>query len=599
MQLRNLLEQLRGLAARLTLRQKIVTGATALAVLGGILWLVVASRDKDFAVLYSKLAAEDASQIVTRLKEGGVEYRLADDGSTIRVRSAMIPDLRLQMASAGIPKAGRIGYELFDRNNFGATEFAEQINFQRALEGELERTVQAISEVETARVHLTPAKDSVFTDQRRPAKASVLLKLKPARRLSKKNVEAVQRLLASAVDGLAPEQVSILDDQGNLLTLPAGVEPEEEILNQKLLAYRRNVERDLLAKLNATLEPLLGPERFRAAVSVDCDLTSAEQSEESYDPEKSVMTASQRSEDTGTTQQASGVPGVASNLPRPTSRPTLVGQGVTRKSESVNYQTSRFVKRTKMPQGIIRRISASVLVDHIGRIDGAGAKAKRLVEPPSAERLKSTRDLVAGAVGYNAERGDLVIVEAIPFEQTVAWQAAGTPGGDGGGTGVGWKGDPKLLLAAGAGALLLLLLAGIGMFLMRKRKAAAKIEVTLAAESKEVEAAAEAAVAAVEGRSGDEEEGSAARQSMAQIGDGEPSLEERFQKELAGRMAHKSKEETDTENAILAELASSVRPASATTKKTEVLTKHMADKARQDPGALAQIVRTWMSDAES
>src|SRR5579885_2788562 len=202
------MDQLKQLLARLTLRQKITIAAVAVAVIGGLAGLSKWSKERDFKPLLTNLSAEDAGQAIARLRESGVEYRLSDNGSTILAPSAKIAELRLQLAAAGLPKSGRIGFELFDRNNFGATDFTEQVNYRRALEGELERSVASLAEVEQARVHLTFPKESIYTESRQPAKASVLVKLRPGARLSSQNVQAICNLTASAVEGLAPEFVS-------------------------------------------------------------------------------------------------------------------------------------------------------------------------------------------------------------------------------------------------------------------------------------------------------------------------------------------------------------------------------------------------------
>ncbi len=197
------------------------------------------------------------------------------------------------MASAGLPKSGRIGFELFDKTNFGASEFAEQVNYHRAIEGELERSVMSIREVEQARVHITLAKDSLYTESRQPAKASVLVKLRHAAALSPQNIAAICQLTASAVPGLSADQVSLVDTNGNLLNRPRPNSTGDDQGNEAALDYRKSVEHDLQNKIAATLDPLLGADHFRAGVSADVDLTSGEQSEEIFDPSKSVMATSQ------------------------------------------------------------------------------------------------------------------------------------------------------------------------------------------------------------------------------------------------------------------------------------------------------------------
>src|ERR1039457_3395401 len=378
----------------------IAAGAVVAALVAFSHW----HEERDFRPLYSALSAEDAAAILAKVRENGSEFRLSDNGTVVLVPSAKVAELRLQLAASGIPKSGRIGFELFDKTNFGASDFAEQINYHRALEGELERSVMALAEVEQARIHITFPKDSVFLESRQPAKASVLVKLRPGARLSPQNVSAICQLTASAVEGLQADGVSVVDMRGNLLSRPRKpASPGDAEPSDAILEYRQQIERDLLTKINTTLEPLLGAYKFRAGVSVECDFTSGEQSEETFDPAKSVMVTSQRTEDMTGVNQASGVPGTASTLPRPTSRPGSASGGVTRRTESVAYQSSRTIRHVKLPQGNLKHMSVSVLVDHAVRWEGSGPKAKRIVEPPTPEKLKVIKDLVAGIVGLKTD----------------------------------------------------------------------------------------------------------------------------------------------------------------------------------------------------
>ena len=417
------MNQIRELFDSLSLRQKISIGAALVAVLGGIFWFIQDHRDKDFKLLFKDMAAEDAGQLTTRLREKNVEYKIGEDGSSVYVRSAKLSELRLDLAAQGLPRTGRIGFEIFDKTNFALTEFAEQVNYQRALEGELERTVASLREVEHARVHLTFAKQSIFQDNRKPAKASVVLKLRTGARLSPASVQAVVFLLASAVESLAPEDVSLIDHNGSLLSRPRKSHTAEEEFPEILLEYRQKLEKDMLAKVNATLTPLLGEERYRAGVTVDCDMTSAEASEEVYDPEKAVVTSEQKTEDSSGIPLASGVPGTPTSLPRPTSRPASAQTGTQRKTESTNYQASRSIRRTKIPQGQIKRISLSVLLDQEMRWEGIGPKAKRIFDVPSPEKIKAIKEVVSASIGLVADRGDVVIIETLPFDATLRVQA--------------------------------------------------------------------------------------------------------------------------------------------------------------------------------
>src|SRR5947209_5027409 len=211
---------MQNILAKLSVRQRISIAAVAGLVAFGMYELVRQQRENDFKPLFTGVSAEDASAIVQKLKESGVEYRLPENGGAVLAPSAKLAELRLGMAAAGLPKTGRIGFELFDKTNLGATEFTEHVNYRRALEGELERSVTSLAEVEQARVHLTFPKESVFLESQQPAKASVLVRLRPSARLAPANVVAISHLVASAVEGLAPEAVSVLDMNGNLLSRP-------------------------------------------------------------------------------------------------------------------------------------------------------------------------------------------------------------------------------------------------------------------------------------------------------------------------------------------------------------------------------------------
>src|ERR1035437_7240235 len=206
--------------ANLTARQRFTIAVVAIAVCAGLLSMVQWRREADFRPLFTGLTPEDAAGIVQKLKESGAEYRLPESGGPGLVASTRLAELRLTMASIGLPKSGRIGFELFDKVNLGATEFTERVNYRRALEGELERTVTTLAEVEQARVHLTFPKDSVFLEAQQPAKASVLVRIRPGAHLAPQNVTAINHLVASAVEGLSPDAVSLLDMNGNLLSRP-------------------------------------------------------------------------------------------------------------------------------------------------------------------------------------------------------------------------------------------------------------------------------------------------------------------------------------------------------------------------------------------
>jgi len=414
------MDQIKNLIGGLSLKQRIQVIMVAALVVAAVVAFVHYRHEADFRPLYTGMAPEDAAGVVQKLRETGVEYRLDENGGAVTVPSQKLAESRLALAAAGLPKSGRIGFELFDKSNFGATEFVEHINYKRALEGELERSVMSLAEVEQARVHLSLPKDSVFLDQQQPAKASVVVKLRPGAELSSQNVLAVTNLVASAVEGLSPDAVSLVDMDGALLSRPkrASTDPDS-VTTSESLELRQEIERNLVAKIDETLQPLLGANAFRAGASVDYDLTSGEQQEETLDPTHSVMSSSQKTEDVTERASISGVPGTAANLPQQPPSSAKGATGVSRRTENVTYQTSRVIRHTRIPQGVVRRMSLAVLVDQSVRWEGQGSAKQRVLVPPSAETLKTIRDLVAGVTGFNAERGDQLIVETLPFESSL------------------------------------------------------------------------------------------------------------------------------------------------------------------------------------
>jgi flagellar M-ring protein FliF len=551
-------DQFKKLFENISIAQRIWILAAMLGAIGAIISLAHWNQERDFKPLFTGVAAEDGGPLLAKLRESATEYRLADNGSTILVPSARVAELRLEMASAGLPKSGRIGFELFDKTNFGASEFAEQVNYHRAIEGELERSVMSIREVEQARVHITMAKDSLYTEQRQAAKASVLVKLRHQGSLSPQNVAAICQLTASAVPGLSPDQVSLVDTSGNLLNRPRPASGADDQADAASLDYRKSVESDLQKKIAATLEPLLGADHFRAGVSADVDMTSGEQSEEVFDPQKSVMLTSQHSDDGPATPSASGVPGTPSNLPRPASKPTTGSSNYARHTEHISYQTSRVVKHTKMPQGTVKRWSLSVLVDHTVRWEGQ----KKIIDAPSAEKLKVIHDLVAAAAGIDTTRGDQLVVEAFPFETTLNAEPAvmDAPAAvpQAGVVLPSWlRGKGLLVAGIGVGAALALI---VGFFVMMRRSQAKKMRIAQ-------QAALEAAQA------------NAALQTPE-------DLQKQIEGKMAAQQAERSRQEVE---ALLALNVPIVK-----TKKTEVLVKHIAGETKKDSASQAHVIRTWL-----
>ena len=571
------MDQFKNLLARFSTKQKISIVVAAVVVLAAIYGATNWHREQDFKPLYTGVAPEDAATILQKIKESGSEYRLSETGGVISVPSAKVAELRLEMAAAGLPKSGRIGFELFDKTNFGATEFVEHVNYNRALEGELERSIGSLNAVEVARVHLTAAKDSVFVESREAAKASVVLKLKPGTTLLPQNVTAIQQLVGSAVEGLNAEDVSVVDTRGSLLSrrkLSSNDDPSDVVFER-----RQRLEHDLLDKINGTLEPLLGRDKFRAGITVDCDLTSSEESEETYDPTKSVMTNSQKTEEVMTGSGGAGIPGTASNLPRPPARAGGPTSSTSRRTENVSYESSHLVRKTRLPDGGVKRLSVSVLISQQVRWEGKGNAKKPVPVPVAPETLKAVHDLVAAVTGFTQERGDQITVESLPFEATleemppdaVTNPATGKP------KPLTWKErlkDPMMLIAVGSGAGFILMIGVVAMLLLKKGKKGAVAD-TKSADGKLVsKSELEKAV----------KEAKASRRVV----EAASSVEQQMQTAIEGR-----KEEQ--RNADMAALAALKMP-TVTTKKTEILTREIRENTKKDPNVSANILQTWLHE---
>ena len=433
-------------------------------------------------------------------------------------------------------------------------------------------------------MHITFPKDSVFLDSREPAKASVLVKLRTGATLEPQNVIAISNLVGSAVEGLSPDAVSVVDMRGMLLS-KRKKSGDGADSGDALLDYRHQVEKDLSAKVEATLEPLLGEARFRVGVSADCDISTSEQTDETYDPTRSVMSTSQKTEDVSNNSQAGGVPGTPSNLPRSTIKPLGVGgsSGTSRRTESMAFETSRSVRQVKMPRGNIRRISAAVLLDQDFVWQGQGAQRKHVLAPPTPERIKAIHDIVAGVLGVQAERGDQVVIESLPFEQTLAQEesanaaAAATAAANAKPGKTGPQPPYAKLLAdrrvqIGGGVGVVLLIAALAFLLGRKKKKA-KVEIEQAAGA--LESGAEgAAKPALEGK-----DNAAASADSHQL----PST---AATSAAG--AHEDEPPVMVQKPRLAlpEMDSA----------TKVLLLQIQDHVAKDPAFAAGVIRGWMEE---
>ena len=376
---------------------------TGLAV--GLLWYALRT---DWRTLYADLDTEDARQTGQLLTQAQIPFESTPNGSGIRVPAANLDKARLVTAGKGSIKSGRLGFEIFDKPNWVGSEFDERVNYQRALEGELEHTVSSLSDIESARVHLVMNHDSLFREAERPAKASVVIKLRH-RSLAEGEPEAIRNLVASAVDGLTPDRVVLVDAAGHL---PLGPKTAD--------ALRLSAEQALEEKLIATLEPVTGAGNVRASVTLDYNPAATEETQENYDPDQTVTLSMQRTEQTSGAQPvAAGVPGTASNAPNSQALPVYPQQTTppqTAKSESGSYGASKSVRHVVEGPGRVRRLTAAIVVnDRLAKAASRGKAAEW--QPRSAEELRNLNALAQAAVGYEAARGDMLTVEDLAFDE--------------------------------------------------------------------------------------------------------------------------------------------------------------------------------------
>lgn len=419
------LAQVGAIWTRLTVVQRIVLAAVTLGIAAGVLALALWARTPEYAVLYGRLAPDDAGQVVRTLQEANVPYRLADQGRAVLVPADRVYDLRLQLASQGVPQGGSVGFEIFDKTSFGMSDFAQKVNYTRALEGELTRTIRRLEGVEGARVHLVLPERKLFEEEAQPASASVVLQLSAGRRLAPKQVQAVVYLVSSSVEGLTPERITVVDTGGNVLYQAAG--DQTTLLAANQIEFKRAYEKDAERRVKELLERVFGSGAAVVQVSAVLDFDKVEETSESFDPAATAVRSEARTTETssGPAAGTAGIPGVTSNLAPGTAPGATGATGAAapaaaplstsnRENETINYEVSKKVTKVQRGQGALKRLTVAVAVDGTYR-SVQGRREKEFV-PRTADELAKVRALVERAVGFDATRGDQVEVTSIPFK---------------------------------------------------------------------------------------------------------------------------------------------------------------------------------------
>lgn len=424
-----------------------VLAAVALAIallVGGLLW----AREPPYGVVFANLTEKDGGQIVAALEQQNVPYRISEGGSAILVPAGQVHDVRLRLASQGLPKGGLVGFEIMETQKLGISQFAEQINYQRALEGELARSIQSLAAVKGARVHLAIPKQTAFLRDEQKPTASILVALHAGRTLDPAQVAGIVHLVSSSVPQLVPTNVSVVDQDGNLVS-EARDGARNTGLDPAQIKYVRDIEQEYRRRIEAILAPMVGIQNVRAQVAADVDFSQTEQVAETYRPNPNPETAirSQQTVESSSTSGAGavGVPGALTNQPpvpatAPITNPAVAGGAAGggqapasfSKNATINYEVDKTVKHTKGAPGMVRRLTVAVVLNH--KQDAARGKAS----PLSDAELKQATALAQQAVGFSKERGDTVNVANVSFAAAEREAVADTPV---------WK-DPWLLATA-------------------------------------------------------------------------------------------------------------------------------------------------------
>ena len=395
------------------LSRQLSLAAVTLICLSLFAFIIVQARAVDYQRLYGNLAQTDASAMVEWLKSENIPYRLTDNGRTILVPAKDIYETRLEMASAGLPQGGGVGFEIFDKQSFAITDFVQKVNYARALQGELARTIAALGPVETARVHLALPEKRLFRDQQQPATASVLVHLAHGRRLGESQIEGILHLVSSSIEGLDPEQVTVVDQNGNVLSRIDGRGLAGLSLSPDMLEFQLLVEQRLEERAQALLNRSLGPGNAMVRVTAALDFSQTEKVEEFFDGDDPVIRSEQVSEEQSGTEFVGGVPGVQANLEGNAN----MGMGATppssRSQRTTNYEISKIVSKTTLPVGTVNRLSVSVLV--ADRVTPATNEEGEIPVPRTEEELRALENMVASALGLDKTRGDSIEVTSMPF----------------------------------------------------------------------------------------------------------------------------------------------------------------------------------------
>ncbi len=398
-------------------RRQLIAGGVLLLVMAGFAGLFLFTNHTSFGTLYSDLDQADAADVVKWLKDEKISYRITHGGTTIEVPEGKVYDIRLALAGAGLPHGGSAGFSLFDKTSLGATDFVQRVNYQRALQAELEKTIDRFPQVKTARVHIASPKESLFVSERQPVTASVVITLKRGADMSRVQVESIVHLVAGAVPRLHKENVSVVDTTGNILYEHRDRSiPDDSVRTNAQLVYQRRLEDYYKHKISSLLEDALGTGRIVVQVSADIDFDRVETSEDNYDPDTIAIRSEQSLTEKELDRNAAGIPGVKGGLADKLQGNLEEDNGlVTKKNEKTkNYEVSRIKRQTSSAIGKLNRLSVGVLVD--GTYMHKDGKTEYVARSP--EEMTKLHNIVRAAMGFSEERGDELSIQNVAFSAT-------------------------------------------------------------------------------------------------------------------------------------------------------------------------------------
>ena len=394
-------------------RKLSLIGAAAISVLLFSL-IIMQAQVADYSLLFANLPSRDASAVVEWLKGHKIPYRLEDGGRDIMIPADKVYEARIELAGSGLSEGG-VGFEIFDKQSFGMTDFAQKVNYRRALQGELTRTISSLAPVEAARIHLALPEKRLFREQQQQATASVIIKLASGRALKEAQLQGIVHLVAGSVEGLDAENVTVVDSSGKVLSKSRSDEATGP-MTPGMLTYQQTMEQRLESRAQSLLDRALGVGNSLVRVTAEVDFDKHEKVEESLDPKGAVVVSEQTSTEEGSSESVGGVPGVASNLNG--GMATTTTTPATRSDETINYELSKVVSKTVKSVGTVKALSVSVLVaDRV--TPGTGGEAPTST-PRNAEELQEIEKMVRSALGINDTRGDMISVVSMPFESGFA-----------------------------------------------------------------------------------------------------------------------------------------------------------------------------------